>query len=293
MLYALGHPHFAPGWPGALSMCAARSLLARSAWVVLLALLAAGTASAQAEKYFEQRLNALLGHWLEQSKDVAHPRVLRLTNVIFADAKSADLAGQFGPASAPIWLEAKDITARIDGKRIAFDIVTADNTKLALTVEAGGELRGPAGARFTRTAITDIHRYAAENPLPQLRARSGSKIELVYIGANDCSMCHAWEAAFLGRGKLESSADWKHMQFTQVKLVTLNTAFRVDHAPQRLQPIFRDMLDSGVHIQGVPSFVLLVDEKLRAHALGPARFDTLVHVAVRAAVREKLAAERR
>jgi hypothetical protein len=144
--------------------------------------------------------------------------------------------------------------------------------------------------RFSRVSLPEIHRFVAENPLPQARARRGSKIELVYIGADDCSLCRAWEAAYLGQGKLEGSAEWKRLHFTTVKLATLSTAFRVEHAPQQLQPVFSEMLDNGIRVQGVPSFVLLIDGKLRTHALGPAAFDTLVHAALRAAVREKLSA---
>lgn len=287
MRQPLTHLYSASNSPRAPKMSAARALLGRSAWALLLAFALAGTAAAQAERTFEQRLNGLIGHWLEQSKDAASARILRLTNVIFADGKSADLAGEFGPASAPIWPEARDITARFDGKRIAFEIITADNAKLVLTVESDGELRGPGAARFVRTAVPDVHRHAAEHPPPQLRARAGSRIELVYIGADDCSLCKRWEAAYLGRGKLEGSPDWKHLQFTMVKLPTLSTPFRADYAPQRLQPLIRNMLDSGLRIHGVPSFVLLVDDKLRSHALGPGRFDTLIHPTVRAAVREK------
>ena len=273
-----------------------QAVLVQSARVLLLVVMAAGTAAAQAEKTFEERVNTLVGYWLAQSKDATQARVLRVTNVIFADAKSAVLAGYFGTASSPIWPEAKDLTARLEGKRIALDIVSADNARITLTTGADGRLRGatvrPDGTapamRFSRVSLPEIHRFAAENPLPQARARRGSKIELVYIGADDCSLCHAWEAAYLGQGKLEGSAEWKHLHFTTVKLATLSTAFRVEHAPQRLQPVFSEMLDGGVRIHGVPSFVLLIDGKLRAHALGPAAFDTLVHAALRAAVREKL-----
>lgn len=278
-----------------------QAVLVQSARVLLLGVLVTGAAAAQTENSFEERVNALAGYWLAPSKEAAQARVLHIANVVFVDTKSTVLAGYFGTASSPIWPEATDLIARLEGKRIVLDIVSADNARITLTTTADGELRGGAGRhdgaplvlRFSRVSLPEIHRFAAENPLPQARARRGSKIELVYIGADDCSMCRAWEAANLGQGKLENSAEWKHLHFTRVKLATLSTAFRVEHAPHRLQPVFSEMLDGGVRIQGIPSFVLLVDDNLRAHALGPARFDTLVHAAVRAAVREKLAAERR
>lgn len=272
-------------------------MLVRLAQVLLVAFAAGAPAAAQEDKAFGERVEALRGYWLAASKEATRARVLRITNVLLAEPRFAVLAGYFGTASAPIWPEARDITACPEGKRVALEIVSADGSRIALVTGAQGELLGaadrPGGAapalRFSRVSLTEIHRFAAENPLPEARARGASKIELVYIGADDCSLCRAWEAAYLGRGKLEGSAEWKHLQFTKVRLATLSTAFRVEHAPQRLQPVFGEMLDSGVRIHGVPSFVLLVDGRLRVHALGPAAFDTLMHPALRAAVREKLA----
>lgn len=273
-------------------------MLVRLAQVLFVAFAAAGAAAAQEDKAFADRIEALRGYWLTASKDATGARVLRITNVLLAEPKFAVLAGYFGTASSTMWPEAREITARPQGQRIALEIVSADGSRIALVTGAPGELLGAAerpgggapAVRFSRVSLPEIHRFAAENPLPQVRARRGSKIELVYIGADDCSLCHAWEAAYLGQGKLEGSAEWKHLHFSKVKLATLSIAFRVEHAPQRLQPVFSEMLDNGIRVQGVPSFVLLIDGKLRAHALGPAAFDTLVHAALRAAVREKLSA---
>ncbi|MBM3359642.1 MAG: hypothetical protein FJY54_18220 [Betaproteobacteria bacterium] len=284
-------------WPGREARGGA---LARTARALLFAALAAGAAGAHAEKNFEQRLNALLGHWLAQSKDATQARVLRLTNVVFVEPRTAVLAGLYGPASAPAWPEARDISVRLEGTNIVLDVVAADQGRITLTTQADGSLQGAmprAGAaavtlRFARVPLSEIHRYAAENPLPEARAGRNARIELVYVGALDCSLCLRWEGTYLGQGKLGGSADWKHLRFTEVKLPTLKNAFRVEDAPARLQPVFHEMGANGIRIQGVPSFVLLVNDTLRAHALGPASFETLIHAALRSAVREKLAAER-
>jgi hypothetical protein len=277
---------------------AGRRMLVRSAQVLLVACAAAAPAAAQEEKAFGERVEALRGYWLAASRDAARARVLRITNVLLAESDFAVLAGYFGTASAPIWPEARNITARPEGGRVALEVESADGSRVALVSGAHDELRGATdragrgapGSRFSRVSLPEIHRFAAENPLPEARARRGSEIELVYIGADDCSLCRAWEAGYLGQGKLDGSAEWKHLRFTEVKLPSLRTAFGVEHAPQRLQPLFGRMLDSGVRIYGVPSFVLLVEGRLRAHALGTDAFDTLVHPALRAAVGEKLTA---
>jgi hypothetical protein len=284
-------------WPGREARGGA---LARAARGLLFAALAAGAAGAHAGKNFEARLNALLGHWLAQSKDATQARVLRITNVVFVEPRTAVLAGLYGAASSPVWPEAKDIIARLENGRIVLDVVSADNERISLATRAdgalGGAVPGPRGGavavRFSRVPLPEIHRYMAENPLPEARAGRNARIELVYVGALDCSLCLRWEGTFLGRGKLEGSADWKHLRFTEVKLPTLKNAFRVEDAPARLQPIFHEMGANGIRIQGVPSFVLLVNDTLRAHALGPGSFETLIHAALRSAVREKLAAER-
>jgi hypothetical protein len=258
----------------------------------------ASAALARAEEALEARANALIGYWLAPAKDATRARVLRITNVIFVEPRAAVLAGLYGAASSPVWPEAKNITARLEGGQVVLDIVSADDARIALATRAGGMLHGaipqpggsPAATRFSRVSLSEVHRYAAENPLPEARAGRGARIELVYVGAEDCSLCRRWESAYLGRGKLGGSPDWEHLRFTEVKLATLKNAFRIEDAPARLQPVFQEMAASGVRIHGVPSFVLLVNDALRAHALGPAAFETLVHPALRAAVREKLSA---
>jgi hypothetical protein len=266
--------------------------------VLLLMAMAAGAAAAQAEKTFEDRLDTLVGYWLAQSKDATRARVLRVTNVVFVEPKSAVLAGYYGTASAP-WPEAKDITARLEGKQVALEIVSADNARITLNTTEDGGLRGAVGGRdgtaalrFVRVTLPEIHRFIAENPLPKARAGRGARIELVYVGADDCPLCRGWEAAYLSQGKLKGTPEWKHLRFTEVKLATLKATFRVEDVPERLRANFNEMDANGVRIQGVPSFVLLVNNTLRAHALGTAGFETLIHAALRAAVREKLAAER-
>lgn len=258
-------------------------------------------ARAPATEDFEARLETLSGYWLAPSKNASQARVLRITNVILAEPDSAVLAGLYGPP-APVLPEAKDITARREGGTIALEVVAADAAAVSLRHTAANRLQGterhPDGRvsklRFSRASLPQFHRFIAENPQPGARAGRGARIELVYVGADDCPQCHAWEAAHLGRrGKLESSAEWKHLRFTMVKLATFKAAFRVEDAPERLRPVFHAMMADGVRIQGVPSFVLLVNDALRAHALGSAAFDTLIDPALRAAVREKRAAHER
>ncbi len=274
-------------------------MLRLSARWLLLVVLAGAAVAARAGSAFEERVNALTGYWLAPSQHATQARVLRITNVIFAEPGAVVLAGFYGPPAA-LLAEAKDITARPEGAAIALDIVAADGTRSTLVTTADDRIRGaaklPSGAastlHFARASLPEVHRFIAENPLPAVRAGRRAAIELVYIGADDCSMCRGWEAAFLGPGRLETSPEWRHLRFTKVMLASLRTAFQVENAPERLRPAFNGMLADGLRIQGVPSFVLLVNGSLRAHALGTSAFDTLVHAALRAAVREKRAAER-
>ncbi len=276
-----------------------RHPLLRTVGWLLLAIVAGAAASARAGNAFEERVGALTGYWLAHSANASQARVLRITNVIFAEPESVVLAGFYGPPAANL-AEARDITARPEGAGIALDIVAADGARTTLVISAGYRMRAtvkhPSGKgsalRFVRAALPEVHRFIAENPQPSARAGRRAAIELVYIGADDCTLCRGWEAAQLGRGRLESSAEWQHLRFTKVKLATLRAAFRVEDAPERLRPAFNDMIAEGLQIHGVPSFVLLVNGTLRAHALGTASYDTLVQAALRAAVREKRAAER-
>jgi hypothetical protein len=248
-------------------------------------------AAATAGQALEQRVEALLGYWFSPGRDASEARVLRITNVIFADAEAVELAGQFGAASAVAWPEARELTARSKAGRIVIDLVSADGARIQLTQTPDGALQaqGKPAPSFARSSLTDIQHFVALRPAPKARASGRSVIELVYIGADDCSMCRRWEATYLGKGKLAGSADWPHLLFTEVKLATLKDSFRREDLPERLRPRFDGLMAEGLRIHGIPSFVLLVNGEYRAQALGPAAFESFVYPALRAAVKEKLA----
>lgn len=264
-------------------------------------MLAFGLAAALALPAFaaedlEKRIEPLLGYWVAASRSAGAARVLRIIHVIFSEPHTALLAGFYGPP-APILPEARSITARLEDERVVLEVSAPDGESVRLAAVGVDGLesaaRGAAQAlRFSRVSLAEFQRFIAENPQPTARARRGSVIELVYVGADDCSLCKRWEAEYLAHGRLRRSREWRHIRFTEVKLPTLSARFRVEDVPERLRGRFREMMDGGLRIQGVPSFVLLVNGALRAHALGPVEFDGFVHVALRAAVREKLAAER-
>lgn len=256
-------------------------------FAVLLICLAAA-AAAPAETGLERRAETLLGYWFAPAKDAAAARVLRITNVVLADDTLADLAGQYGPPAAPAWPEARELTARLHAGRLLLDVVAADGARLALAEAPGEVLRARDGKspRFARSSLEEVQRFVATRPAPEARARRDSVIELVYIGADDCSLCRAWEARQLRA--LSGSADWRHVRFSEVKLPTLREPFAREHLPERLLPPFDALMSEGLRVQGVPAFVLLVNGSLRAHALGPAAYESFVLPALRAAVREKL-----
>jgi len=256
--------------------------------LVVLALVAASAAAAS--EAIEKRVEPLLGYWFSPAKDAAAARVLRITNVIFADRDAVELAAQYGPASAVAWDEARELTARVQAGRIVLDLVTPDGVRRRLAAAPDGALEVAADPklRFARSSLAEIHRFAAHNPEPAARAGKDSVIELVYIGANDCSLCRRWEATYLGQGKLAGSPDWRHLRFSEIKLPTLTAPFRREDLPERLRLRFDALMADGLRIHGVPSFVLLVNDQYRAQALGPAAYESFVHIALRAAVQEKL-----
>jgi hypothetical protein len=243
---------------------------------------------AVASQSLEQRAQGLLGYWFAAGKDAAEARVLRVTNVIFGDSESVELAGLYGPASRVAWPEVRELTARKKDGRLALDVTLPDGTRTVLAAARDGTLQTAEGLRFSRSSLEQIQRFVALNPAPQARARRESVIELVYIGANDCTLCRAWEAAYLKQGKLAGSNDWPHLRFTEVKLATLRAPFKRDDLPERLRPRFDALIADGMRLHGVPAFVLLVDDTYRAQALGPEAFESFVYPALRAAVQEKL-----
>lgn len=249
------------------------------------------------ESEVEARAQALLGYWLAASPDPTRARVLRITDVLFVEDDAALLAGVCGPASAPIWPEAAEIRLRRDADVWHVTVASKDAAPIVLARQADGSWRealaGDGGStsklRFVRAALPEIHQYAAQHPLPGLRAGRDSRIELVYIGAHDCSLCRQWESRHLGpNGRPVQSPLWSQIEFTPIRLATLRKPFAIDDAPARLHPVLYDLLAHGVPVRGVPSFLMLVDDQLRARTLGPEAFDSLLLPALRAAVREKL-----
>lgn len=257
---------------------------------LLLCLAAAAALGAPAETALERRAETLLGYWFAPAKDAASARVLRVTNVVLADRDAVVMAGLYGPAAAPAWRDARELTARMEAGGLVLEVLAADGARLELAAAGDRTLqsRGRQGPRFARSSLAEIQRFVALHPAPEARARRDSVIELVYVGANDCGLCRAWEAGYLRQGRLSGSPAWKHLRFTEVKLPTLRAPFERDHLPERLRARFDALAGEGLRIQGVPAFVLLVDGALRAQALGADEFESFVHVALRAAVREKL-----
>ncbi len=262
-------------------------------WVLAaLALLAAAPAAAQSR--FDEDAQALAGYWFAPARGAEPARTLRITQVIFADAEGAVLAGHYGN-SAAVLPPAREIVARWKDRRLDLEVTAWDGKRLALAAAADGTLRAASAGgrpelRFARSTFEAIQRHAADHPPSGARAGARSEIELVYFGAIDCSMCRAWEERYLAKGELKGAPEWPQLRFTELKRTTLAEPPRLEDAPPRLRPRLEELAAQGVPLQYVPTFVLYVNGALRAHAVGNAAFESFAHAALRAAVREKLAA---
>lgn len=268
---------------------------AKPVWVfAALALLAAAPAPAQSRG--DEDAAALAGYWFAPARGPEPARTLRITHAIFADADGAVLAGHYGN-SAAVLPPAREIVTRREGGRLALEVTSWDGKRIALAAAPDGTLRAASAGgrpelRFARSAFEAIQRQVADNPPRAARAGARAEIELVYVGALDCSQCRAWEDRYLAKGELKGTPEWRHLRFTEIKRAALAEPPRLEDAPPRLRPRFEELAAQGVPLQYVPTFVLYVNGALRAHAVGNAAFESFAHAALRAAVREKLAARR-
>ena len=147
------------------------------------------------------------------------------------------------------------------------------------------------GVSYARSTLADIHQWVAENPLPAARARKGSEIELLYVGAADCGFCRRWEAKYLDGPKPRDSAGWKDVRFTPVDIGSFRVHFGAADVPARLKAAVAKMLEAdGTRLlRGTPWFAVLVNGEVRAHGFGTNTFETLIQPSIRAALREKAA----
>src|SRR5689334_7400710 len=89
--------------------------------------------------------------------------------------------------------------------------------------------------------------------LASSETRAASRIELVYVGAQECPYCKLWRRR--EQPTLVSSPLFKQIAFTEVEPRRIRDAYNPRYWPARLLPILQSLLVPD----GTPRFLVLKD----------------------------------
>ncbi len=109
-------------------------------------------------------------------------------------------------------------------------------------------------------------------------ALAGGKVEVIYLGTNDCPYCRHWEAA--RKPELLSSPEGKAASYREVRGETLRKPIDAAHYPADLKWVAEQIGPS----RGVPRFVLVVDGKVVMNVMGTEAYQQAFLPALRRAV---------
>ena len=95
-------------------------------------------------------------------------------------------------------------------------------------------------------------------------------ITLIYVGADDCAPCRAWQR---GDGAtFRQSSDFSRLRYREVKAPHLQELLKDQYWPQDIRP-FRDRLGAG---SGVPLWLVVADDTVVGHGYGMSEWRTTI-----------------
>ena len=97
-------------------------------------------------------------------------------------------------------------------------------------------------------------------------APQAPRIVLLYVGADDCAPCQAWQRD--DKIALQESAEFPRLIYREVKSPTLFDLLKDDNWPQDLRG-YRDQLG---HEAGVPLWLVIADDRVVQRGMGPAQW---------------------
>jgi len=109
-------------------------------------------------------------------------------------------------------------------------------------------------------------------------ALADGKVDVIYLGTNDCPYCRHWEAA--RKPELLASPEGKAASYREVRGETLRKPIEAAHYPADLKWVAEQIGPS----RGVPRFVLAVDGKVVMNVMGTEAYQKTFLPALRRAV---------
>ncbi|MDP1613642.1 MAG: hypothetical protein Q8M11_21490 [Sulfuritalea sp.] len=260
--------------------------------------LVANISMATAAESFEDRVERLRGYWKLNHTNQSRQweiNVLEIVNIRWARDGKGEMLGAFGR------LDTKRPYASIDVKESSgavalsvsidsgssFDLSWDGKDKLSGKGKDGGELM------FSKSTTAELWDQFSRNPDPRVRAGMNSMIELVYISASNCPYCAGWEAKYLEEGKLRKLPEGAKIAFTQISKVSYGGSISKRYFPEHLQPVRDEIGANKIYwctLGTTPSFLIVIDGKLRSGTCGSSNFETFVVPLIRYALAEKQSA---
>jgi hypothetical protein len=117
--------------------------------------------------------------------------------------------------------------------------------------------------------------------LASAAALAGGKVQVVYLGTNDCPFCRHWESS--RKPELLASPEGKAAIYHEVHGDTLRRPIEARHYPNELKWLGEQLGPQ----RGVPRFVLVVDGRVALNVMGTEAYQAVFLPALRRAVAEK------
>jgi hypothetical protein len=95
-------------------------------------------------------------------------------------------------------------------------------------------------------------------------------VTLLYIGADDCAPCRAWQLT--ERKQLHSLTEFARLNYREVKSPTLRDALKDEYWPEDLRS-YRDRLGRGA---GVPLWLVISGDEVVERGLGAGQWHAAV-----------------
>ena len=114
---------------------------------------------------------------------------------------------------------------------------------------------------------------------PQLHASAPHDVMLLYVGADDCAPCGAWQMA--AGTSFRASAEFARIIYHEVKAPTLRNILNDAYWPDELRP-YRDQLGSRA---GVPLWLVIADNDIVERGFGIGQWQQAVLPRLRALLR--------
>jgi len=108
---------------------------------------------------------------------------------------------------------------------------------------------------------------------------TGREITLIYVGAEDCAACRAWQR--VDAPMLRSSTQFARLTYREVKSPSVLDVLKDAHWPDDLRP-FRDRI---LPQAGVPLWLIVTDARVVAQGFGSGQWQRSVLPRLRALMR--------